>query len=377
MDTEYRLYNGECRMNSRGCCRRQANKLNCYNYFCDIPESEFETDLVEVQFKNTRKGYYLNSNKLSIEKGDVVTVEANPGHDVGTVTMTGKLVLLQMRRAHVKPDAGTLRIYRKSRQTDIEKYEEAKAKEQDTMIRARKIAEGLGLKMKIGDVEYQGDGTKAIFYYIAEERVDFRQLIKDMASAFGVKIEMKQIGARQEAARIGSIGPCGREICCAGWATTFNSVSTSAARIQDISTNPQRLSGQCAKLKCCFNYEMDAYMEASKNFPSREIPLETLDKRYYHFKTDVFKNTITYSTDRHAAANMVEITSQRASEVIAMNAIGEKPRSLIPYDEAKTHENEYKDILDGASVTRFDKMKKKSQTSNRRHKSAKPENRRK
>jgi cell fate regulator YaaT (PSP1 superfamily) len=356
---EYRLYNGECRMNTRGCCRRQANKLNSYDYFCDIPESENADNFVEVQFKNTRKGYYLNSNGFSLAKGDTVAVEANPGHDIGTVTMTGKLVALQMKRAHVRSEKEVYRVYRKARQTDIEKYEEAKSKEHDTMIRSRKIAEKLGLQMKIGDVEYQGDGSKAIFYYIADERVDFRQLIKDLAETFHVRIEMKQIGVRQEAARIGGTGPCGREMCCSGWLSGFSSVSTNSARIQDISLNPQKLAGQCAKLKCCLNYEEDTYTEAIKRFPSREIRLETVDNTYFHFKTDVFRNQITYSTDRNIIANPVNITSERACEVIRMNRLGEKPKSLSSEEETAQSQRTYNDILGENNLSRFDSQKRK------------------
>ena len=237
-------------------CGRQDKQLNTYDWLADIPGNTEEQEMVEVQFKNTRKGYYKNSNKLKLEKGDIVAVEASPGHDIGTVTLTGRLVPLQMRKANIKPDAEIKRIYRKAKPVDMEKYEEAKAKEHDTMIRSRQIAKNLNLDMKIGDVEYQGDGNKAIFYYIADERVDFRQLIKVLAEAFRVRIEMKQIGARQEAGRIGGIGPCGRELCCATWMTNFVSVSTSAARYQDISLNPQKLAGQCAKLKCCLKYEV-------------------------------------------------------------------------------------------------------------------------
>jgi cell fate regulator YaaT (PSP1 superfamily) len=361
---EYRLYNGECGMNAKGCCKRQANKLNNYDYFCDIAESEQATDYVEVQFKNTRKGYYLNSNKISLMKGDVVAVEASPGHDIGTVTMTGKLVLLQMRKARIRSDAEVRRIYRKAKPTDLEKYEEAKAKEHDTMIRSRKIAEGIGLQMKIGDVEYQGDGNKAIFYYIADERVDFRQLIKDLAEAFHVRIEMKQIGARQEAARIGGIGPCGRELCCSGWVTSFVSVSTGAARLQDISLSPQKLAGQCAKLKCCLNYEVDAYMEGQRRFPSREIPLETRDSTYYHFKTDIFKNLMAYSTDKNFAANIVSISAERAYEVINMNKRGHKPKSLLPEEMETAAPKEYQDILD-ENVNRFDSVKRRKKKKRR------------
>jgi len=368
---EYRLYNGECRLPSKGCCKRHTNKLNNYDYLSDIAESEQVTDYVEVQFKNTRKGYYLNNNKIPLVKGDVVAVEASPGHDIGTVTMTGKLVLLQMVKARLRPDAEIRRIYRKAKPADFEKYEEAKAKEHETMIRSRKIAEGLGLQMKIGDVEYQGDGNKAIFYYIADERVDFRQLIKDLAEAFHIRIEMKQIGARQEAARIGGIGPCGRELCCSGWVSGFVSVSTGAARLQDISLNPQKLAGQCAKLKCCLNYETDAYMEAQRNFPSREIPLETKDNMYYHFKTDVFKNQMTYSTDKNFAANTVIITAERAFDVIGMNKKGHKPKFLLPDEnEQVLQQKEYQDVLE-ESVSRFDtamrRKNKKHRSNNDRH----------
>ena len=345
-------------MNTSGCCKRHVNKLNNYDYLCDIPESLQATDYVEVQFKNTRKGYYLNSSNISLVKGDVVAVEATPGHDIGTITMTGKLVLLQMIKARIRPDAEVRRVYRKAKPVDLEKFEEAKAKEHETMIRSRRIAESLGLHMKIGDVEYQGDGNKAIFYYIADERVDFRQLIKDLAETFHIRIEMKQIGARQEAGRIGGIGPCGRELCCSGWISSFVSVSTGAARIQDISLNPQKLAGQCAKLKCCLNYEIDAYVEALKNFPSREITLETRDCTYYHFKTDVFKDQMTYSTDKNYAVKTVTISSKRAFEIIGMNKKGYKPRSLQPDENEAGLTKENQDILE-ESVSRFDHLKKK------------------
>ena len=300
-------------------CGRQDNKLNTFDWLADIPENGELCDMVEVQFKNTRKGYYKNSNNIKLEKGDVVAVEASPGHDIGTVTLTGRLVPLQMKKANLKPDVEIKRIYRKVKPVDMEKYEEAKAKEHATMIRSRQIAASLNLNMKIGDVEYQGDGNKAIFYYIADERVDFRQLIKVLAEAFRVRIEMKQIGARQEAGRIGGIGPCGRELCCATWMTSFVSVSTNAARIQDISLNPQKLAGQCAKLKCCLNYEVDAYVECQKRMPSREIALETKDGTFYFFKSDILKGLVTYSTDKNFAANIVTITGKRAFEIINMN----------------------------------------------------------
>jgi cell fate regulator YaaT (PSP1 superfamily) len=362
---EYRLCNGQCCINKKGCCRHQ-NKLNTYDWLCDIPEVQQATDYVEVQFKNTRKGYYLNSNKLELSKGDVVAVEASPGHDIGRVTLTGKLVLLQMKKHRVHPDAEIKRVYRIAKPNDLEKYEEAKAKEHETMIRSRKIAEALGLQMKIGDVEYQGDGNKAIFYYIADDRVDFRQLIKDLAEAFRIRIEMKQIGARQEAGRIGGIGPCGRELCCSGWMCSFVSVSTGAARLQDLSLNPQKLAGQCAKLKCCLNYEIDAYVEAQRQFPSREIPLETQDSTYYHFKTDVFKGQMQYSTDKHIAANLITITAARAFEVVNMNKRGQKPRLLDRDSEEQKPARASQDILD-ESITRFDNTKRKNKNRNRNH----------
>lgn len=338
-------------------CGRQDKQLNVFDWLVDVPGNIDATDYVEVQFKNTRKGYYLNSNKIPLQKDDIVAVEASPGHDIGTVTLTGSLVLLQMKKARIKSDAEVRRVYRKAREVDMEKYYEAKAKEQDTMIRSRQIAKDLGLDMKIGDVEYQGDGNKAIFYYIADGRVDFRQLIKVLAEVFKVRIEMKQIGARQEAGRIGGIGPCGRELCCATWLTSFTSVSTSAARFQDISMNPQKLAGQCAKLKCCMNYEVDVYVEAMKRFPARDITLETLDNTYYFFKCDILKREITYSTDKSFGANLVTISTRRAFDIINLNKKGVKPESLS--EDGEADEPQRVDLLDQDSVTRFDNAKKK------------------
>ena len=286
MEEKFKL-NGPCRGLCAKGCGRQNKQLNTYDYLADIPGNAEATDLVEVQFKNTRKGYYHNSNRLPLEKGDIVAVEATPGHDIGVVTLTGRLVPLQIKKANLKSEQEIKRVYRKAKPVDMEKYEEAKSREHDTMIRSRQIAKELGLQMKIGDVEYQGDGNKAIFYYIADGRVDFRQLIKVLAETFRVRIEMKQIGARQEAGRIGGIGPCGRELCCATWMKNFVSVSTGAARYQDISLNPQKLAGQCAKLKCCMNYEVDTYVEAGKRLPSKEITLQTQDAEYYFFKADI------------------------------------------------------------------------------------------
>ncbi|EGV31464.1 hypothetical protein HMPREF9431_01211 [Segatella oulorum F0390] len=338
-------------------CGRQDHQLNSYDWLADVPGNDESTDLVEVQFKNTRKGYYHNVSKLDLKKGDVVAVEASPGHDIGTVTLTGSLVKLQLKKANLKSSDEIKRIYRLAKPVDIEKYKEAKAREHATMIESRQIAKKLGLQMKIGDVEYQGDGNKAIFYYIADERVDFRQLIKDLASAFHVRIEMKQIGARQEAGRIGGTGPCGRELCCATWMKNFVSVSTNAARFQDISLNPQKLAGMCAKLKCCLNYEVDDYVEASKRMPPKDAVLQTADNDYYQFKTDILAGEITYSTDKKMAVNLETISAERALAIIELNKQGEKPLSLMG-DGSVVETKKSKDLLEG-DINRFDKAKRK------------------
>lgn len=323
----------------------------------EAPGNAAQCDLVEVQFKNTRKGYYRNENRLNIKKGDMVAVEASPGHDIGVVSLTGQLVPLQMKKANLKAGTEIKRIYRRARPADLEKYEEAKAREHKTMIEARQIALDLELNMKIGDVEFQGDGNKAIFYYIADARVDFRKLIKVLADTFHVRIEMKQIGARQEAGRIGGIGPCGRELCCATWMKNFVSVSTNAARFQDIAPNPQKLAGQCAKLKCCLNYEADTYVEAYKRLPSREVQLETADATFYYFKADILSGMVSYSTDKRMAANVVTIPAQRAFEIIRLNKQGEKPLSL--QEEGTSEPSRPIDLLEQDSLTRFDKAKRR------------------
>ncbi len=335
---------------------RSDHQLNTFDYLADIPGNNQLTDLVEVQFKNTRKGYYHNINNLDLKKGDYVAVEASPGHDIGVVTLTGKLVELQVAKVHFKSPDDIKRIYRHATEGDIDRWEEAKSREHGTMIQSRQIAKDLDLKMKIGDVEYQGDGNKAIFYYIADERVDFRQLIKVLADTFHVRIEMKQIGARQEAGRIGGTGPCGRELCCATWMKNFSSVSTVSARFQDLSMNPQKLAGMCAKLKCCLNYEVDNYMEAGKKMPPRDAVLQTLDSDYYMFKQDILAGKVVYSTDKRMAANLQEITAARALEIIEMNKRGEKPEDLLA-DGDRVEEKKPVDIFEG-DVTRFDKPKK-------------------
>jgi len=364
---EVRLIEKEQPMQKGCCCYKRNHKLEVYDWLDDLPESHNCTKMVEVQFKNTRKGYFLNSNDIELHKGDIVAVEASPGHDIGEVTLTGKLVLLQMKKTNYRPLQGEhKRVYRIAKQSDIDKYNEAKSHEHKTMLRARELAEELGLNMKISDVEYQGDGNKAIFYYIADERVDFRQLIKVYAEKFRVKIEMKQIGARQEAGRVGGIGPCGRELCCSSSMASFISVSTSAARFQDISLNPQKLAGQCGKLKCCLNYEVDTYVEAQRELPSREIVLETKDSTYYHFKTDILSRMLTYSTSKDFAANLITIDKERAFEVVRMNRKGKRPLNLQSDEEKPVEQSASSDILEQGNINRFDESSKKKSSKNRK-----------
>ena len=333
--------------------------MSSYDWLNDIPESLQSSDLVEVQFKNTRKGYYLNTERIDLYKGDIVAVESTTGHDIGEVTLTGKLAELAMRNHRYRPDKGEfLHVYRVARPGDLERWEEAKRREEPTMIQARQIASSLGLDMKIGDVEYQGDGNKAIFYYIADGRVDFRQLIRVLADTFHVRIEMKQIGARQEAGRIGGIGPCGRQLCCSSWMTTFSSVSTGAARVQDITMNPQKLTGQCGKIKCCMNFEVNAYAEAQRSLPDREVVLETSSDNYYHFKTDHFQRQITYSTVRNAPVRLVTISAERAFEVISLNRRGERPEHLEADAGEERRSSRSSDILADNSLTRFDRERR-------------------
>jgi len=344
---------------SCGCCHNDIGRCNLTstNWLEDVPDNDF--DIVEVLFKNTRRGFYRNSARIPLKRGDWVAVEANPGHDIGRVGLTGRLVKNQMKRVNLRKDTEFLRVFRKAKPADMERYEQAKAREEDTMIRSRKIAVDLGLKMKIGDVEYQGDGNKAIFYYIADERVDFRQLIKVLADVFKIRVEMKQIGARQEAGRIGGIGPCGRPLCCATWMSGFVSVATSAARFQDISLNPQNLAGQCAKLKCCINFEVNAYVEAIRQLPPKDVHLETKDDTYYYFKADALKREIIYSTQRNAPVNTVTLTAAQAFEIIALNKNGVKPDSLKPEDDAAAGASPFGDLLNQDAINRFDKKKKK------------------
>ena len=331
------------------------HKLNEYNWLADLPFDARCNEVIEVRFKNTRKGFYRNVNGLRLEVDDMVAVEASPGHDIGYVSMTGYLVREQLKKMKVKPVLDEMKkVYRKARPVDLQKWEEAKKLEVPTMLRSRKIAENLGLAMKIGDVEYQGDKTKAIFYYLAEERVDFRQLIKVLAEEFRIRIEMRQIGARQEAGRIGGIGTCGRELCCSTHVTNFVSVTTSHARYQDLSLNPQTLAGQCGKLKCCLNYELDCYIDAQKEFPSREVNLELAGGTAYFMKMEVHTGVYWYSTDQRIAANMTAVPVARVREIIQLNRRGVKPEGLLAGPANNRMEKGNDLLLQNSGLDRFE-----------------------
>ena len=339
---------------ARGCFR-----LHEEPWLGEYPDN-FPTDIFEVRFKNTRRSFYQNVNNLQLEVGDIVAVEASPGHDIGIISLTGDMVARQMKRIGFNPHNGEFKkIYRKARPYDIEKWQEAIALEHETMIRSRQIAADMGLDMKIGDVEYQGDKIKAIFYYIADGRVDFRELIKVFAEQFHIRIEMKQIGARQEAGRIGGIGACGRELCCASWVSSFSSVTTSAARVQDLALNPQKLAGQCSKLKCCLMYEYDVYADARRSIPRLREPLQAMDGEYYLVKTDVLAHTMSFSSSKEAMVNVVTIPVSRVREILALNRAGKKVDTIVgDTAEAKTEEPTYRTEED--SITRFDKTKRRN-----------------
>ncbi|MBR6815787.1 MAG: hypothetical protein IKM69_08330 [Alistipes sp.] len=323
------------------------------------------TDIFEVRFKNTRRSYYKNVNNLQLKRGDIVAVEASPGHDIGIISLTGDMVAKQIRRTGFTPFNGEYKkIYRKAKPYDIERWQEAIALEHDTMIQSRQIAAEMGLDMKIGDVEYQGDKIKAIFYYIAEGRVDFRELIKVFADRFHIRIEMKQIGARQEAGRIGGIGACGRELCCASWISSFSSVTTNAARVQDISLNPQKLAGQCSKLKCCLMYEYDVYADARQMLPRLREPLQAMDGEYHLVKTDILAHTMSFSSSKETMSNLITIPTSRVREILAMNRAGKKVESLIDKDSiTKVEETTYRTVED--SITRFDNQNKRRKNRNK------------
>ena len=344
---------------ARGCFR-----LHEEPWLAEYPDN-FPTDIFEVRFKNTRRSFYQNVNNLPLQVGDIVAVEASPGHDIGIISLTGDMVARQMKRLGFNPQNGEFKkIYRKARPYDIEKWQEAIALEHETMIRSRQIAADMGLDMKIGDVEYQGDKIKAIFYYIADGRVDFRELIKVFAEQFHIRIEMKQIGARQEAGRIGGIGACGRELCCASWVSSFSSVTTGAARVQDLSLNPLKLAGQCSKLKCCLTYEYDVYADARRSMPRLREPLQAIDGEYFLVKSDILAHTMTFSTSKESMSNLVTIPVSRVREILAANRNGEKVDSILGEDfEPQVEEPTYRTEED--SITRFDKAKRRKKKKNR------------
>lgn len=365
---DFTLNNEACQFGMKACRRNSAHMLPVTDYLADLPKDMSENDLVEVQFKNTRKAYYRNTSNLPLEKGMTVAVEGNPGHDIGEVSLTGPLVAKQMQKYHIDLTRYEIRqVYRIASDADIIHAQEAHEKEHETMIKARQLAASLGLEMKIGDVEYQGDGNKAIFYYIADGRVDFRQLIKVYAETFRVRIEMKQIGARQEAGRIGGTGPCGRELCCSTWMTQFNSVGTGAARIQNISPNPQKLAGMCAKLKCCLNYEVPTYEEANAQLPDRRTSLQTQDGEWYFFSADPLAKQVTYSSDPRVPANLKVLSIDEAKRIIAMNKQGQRPATLVESNAGQAPEIGYLNVVGQDDVHRFDKKKKNHDKKNNNH----------
>jgi cell fate regulator YaaT (PSP1 superfamily) len=344
-----------------------CNKLNTHDWLSDLPVSSDQTDVVEIRFKNTRKDFFKNVNELTLKRGDIVAVEANPGHDIGVVSLTGRLSELQMKKLNLDPNHYNFKkVYRKAKDVDIDKWKSAQEKEKPTMIRARQIAKDLGLDMKIGDVEFQGDKTKAIFYYIADGRVDFRELIKVYAREFSVRIEMKQIGARQEAGLIGGIGSCGRELCCSSWRTQFSSVTTDAIRYQELPVNAQKLAGQCGKLKCCLMYELDTYLDAREDFPGELLELETTAGIAFHHKTDVLKKEIWYSFDKEAPVNLTPVPLERVKEVIMLNKKGQKVDKLI--EDSIVSDNFYSggNGEEADRIDRFDNKKPNNDKSRRK-----------
>ena len=347
----------------QGCC-----KLEVYDVLKGISQEQF-SNYYEVRFKNTRKGIYVNASGQSIKTGDLVVVEAASGHDLGIVTLEGPIVGRQMKCKGVDPAKQELKkIYRKARPFDIQRWQEAIAREQETMIRARVLANNLGLEMKIGDVEFQGDGTKAIFYYIADGRVDFRQLIKDFAEEFHIRVEMKQIGARQEAGLIGGLGVCGRELCCANYITEFKSITTSAARTQDLSLNPQKLAGQCGKLKCCLNYEVAAYLDAQSRIPRVPEPLEFMDGQAFLVKTDILAETLYFSYEKGSLAQVFALSADEVREIQAMNRRGEKPDTL---KQEVVSTPEFIDAVGDDAINRFDPEKRKRRRNKNRNRNRK------
>lgn len=353
--------------NNGACGVHGCNKMDVFDWLTgmELPMGQRPFDVVEVRFKNGRKYFYRNSGKLELHIGDVIVVESSPGTDVGIVSLSGELVRTQLNVKKVKDDHELRKVVRKATEEDVERWQESRKKEQETMHQARTIAGSLDLQMKISDVEYQGDGAKATFYYTAEDRVDFRELIRKLADAFRVKIEMRQIGMRQEAARLGGIGSCGRELCCSTWLTDFRSVSTSAARYQQLSLNPQKLAGQCGKLKCCLNYELDQYTEALKQFPKGNIKLQTEAGVAVHFKTDIFKNLMYFIQPSQPGGSPVAVDVEDVHEIIAMNERGEKPMSIHDFKMEEEEllveiDTSYGNVIGEDSLTRFDQKKRRS-----------------
>lgn len=349
--------NGSC--SSGGC-----NKLNVFDWLSnmELPHGILPFPIIEVRFKNGRKDFFKTQDPELFQQGDVVAVEASPGHDIGVVSLSGELVRFQLKKRNIKPDDPSIKtVYRKAKQTDIEKWQSARELEEPTMFKARQIAQSLKLQMKISDVEYQGDKTKAIFYYTADDRVDFRELIKLLADEFRIRVEMRQIGARQEASRLGGIGSCGRELCCSTWLTDFRSVTTSAARYQQLSLNPIKLAGQCGKLKCCLNYELDSYMDALKDFPVQNEKIQTKKGLAFHQKTDIFRRILWYSY-ADDPSNFIALTIERVKFLVEANKNGETPDSLI--DEVALKKIKVEKVLDFENVvgqdslTRFDQLNK-------------------
>ena len=364
-----------CR-NNGNCGVLGCNKLEVFDWLSgvEIANGKLPFDIVEVRFKNDRKEFYRKSKDQEIYTGDVIVTQAKSGHDIGIVASTGEIVRMLMKNKQVKDNHEIPKVLRKASEEDIEKWQEARKKEWDTMIKARTFAIELGLTMKISDVEYQGDGSKATFYYTADGRVDFRELIKRFAGTFKIRVEMRQIGTRQEAGKLGAIGSCGRELCCSTWLTDFRTVSTSAARYQQLSLNPSKLAGQCGKLKCCLNYELDQYIEAIKEFPSTKVKLITGMGKAFHFKTDVFKRVMYYIYEDHRSIAPVGLSLDSLHEIIEMNKNGEKPESLTDFvdDSIVEEELDYLNVVGQDSLTRFDQKKKKKRKSRKRPPARKP-----
>lgn len=380
-------------LKARGCCTEKqleindenqeridsyfgsCTKLESYNWLREVSDIEIP-EVIEVRFKNTRKGFYRNVNELRLKRGDIVAVEASPGHDIGIVSLAGEIVEKQRTRSkHLGGLEELKKVYRKAKPVDIDKWREAINLEAETMLRSRKLASDLGLNMKIGDVEYQGDHTKAIFYYIADERVDFRELIKVLAESFRIRVEMKQIGARQEAGRIGGIGTCGRELCCSTFVTNFVSVSTHSARVQEVALNPQKLAGQCGKLKCCLNYELAGYEDERKNFPDTTTLLKIKKGEAYHLKTDVYRGIMWYGTTDGGGQALIPVPVERVLEIQIMNRKGAVPDELIEFTmQDKPERLEYTNGAGEESLTRFEKEKPKKRRKKQRHPRNHPRN---